>query len=220
MNNRTVNLPFLAKIKVQIVLMPQKTSYVSTIIRSLLHNNLKCINTYQNPVKKIITLLGICIILANCTQQKPEKQAIDFEKEKAAIQAVIAKETESYYKQDFETWKTTYLQLPAFRRYGYWEGYPEKVIAVNGFEALAVEKKKQFEANETIWKGSTEERTNENFRISDNMAWYTFEQFSYEKDTRKFLGKSLETRILEKVNGEWKIAYLGFHYFPLEQETK
>lgn len=37
-----------------------------------------------------------------------------------------------------------------------------------------------------------------------------------KKDTRKFLGKSLETRILEKVNGEWKIAYLSFRYYPLE----
>ena len=46
------------------------------------------------------------------------------------------------------------------------------------------------------------------------MAWYTFEQYSYEKDTRKLLGKSLETRILEKENGQWKIAYLGYHYFP------
>jgi hypothetical protein len=88
------------------------------------------------------------------------------------------------------------------------------VIFHNGFESLKAEKKKQFEEDKTLWKGSTEERENENFRISSDMAWYTFEQLSYEKDTRKLLGKSLETRILEKQNGEWKIAYLGFHYLP------
>jgi len=220
MKHRETDLPIVAKIKARTVLISQKISYGRTIIRSLLHSNFNRISSFLIPAKRIITMLGICILLTNCTQQKPEKQALDFEKEKAAIKAVIVKETESYYKQDFETWKTTYLQSPAFRRYGYWDGYPEKVIAVNGFEALAAEKKKQFEANETVWKGSTEERANENFRISDNMAWYTFEQYSYEKDSRKFLGKSLETRILEKVNGEWKIAYLGFHYFPLEKETK
>lgn len=166
-------------------------------------------------MKKITFSLAIGILLSACTPQQPAAPlAVDFEKEKAAIQAVIAKETESYYKQDFEAWKSTYLESPAFRKFGYWEGFPEKVTFNNGFESLKEEKKKQFEADATIWKGSTEERLNENFRISQDMAWYTFEQLSYEKDTRKMLGRSLETRILEKQNGDWKIAYLGYHYFP------
>ncbi len=170
-------------------------------------------------MKLFIYLFGVCIWLISCNQQQKGYDTIDFEKEKAAIQAVIAKETESYYKQDFESWKSTYLQSPAFRKFGYWEGYPEKVVSNIGFKSLASEKKKQFDSNETLWQGSTEERKNENFRISNNMAWYTFEQYSYEKDTRKFLGKSLETRILEKENGEWKIAYLSFHYYP-EKDNK
>lgn len=169
-------------------------------------------------MKKIILLLGICVFISSCSQNNSTTAALDFEKEKTAIQSLIAKETESYYKQDFEAWKSTYLQSPAFRKFGYWEGYPEKVVSYIGFESLAAEKKKQFEADETLWKGSTEERLNENYRISNDMAWYTFEQNSYEKDTRKFLGKSMETRILEKVNGEWKIAYLGFHYYPMPAE--
>jgi hypothetical protein len=160
------------------------------------------------------------MLISSCTQQQSMPTAVDFEKEKAAIQAVIAKETESYYKQDFETWKSTYLQTTAFRKFGYWEGYPEKVVSYIGFDSLAADKRKQFEANETLWQGSTEERINEHFRISHNMAWYTFEQNSYEKDTRRFLGKSLETRILEKENDEWKIAYLGFHYYPLVETEK
>ena len=171
-------------------------------------------------MKTNIVFLAICCLLTHCTQPNPTLQTVDFEKEKTAIKAVIAKETESYYKEDFEAWKSTYLQSPAFRKFGYWEGYTEKVISISGFDSLATEKKKQFDANETIWQGSTEERKNENFRIANDMAWYTFEQNSFEKDSRKFLGKSLETRILEKVNGEWKIAYLGFHYYPMEDEVK
>ena len=171
-------------------------------------------------MKIIITLLSLCFLLTNCSQLSPANDPVDFEKEKAAIQAVIAKETESYYKQDYEAWKSTYLQSPQFRMFGYWEGYPEKITTNIGFESRAAEKKKQFDANETLWQGSVEERSNENFRISADMAWYTFEQNSYEKDTRKFLGKSLETRILEKVNGEWKIAYLAFHYYPMPEENK
>ena len=162
-------------------------------------------------MKNTFCTLLLCTFALACQQSAPK---LDFEKEKAAIQAVIAKETESYYKQDFEAWKSTYLGSPAFRKYGYWEGFDEKVTFNNGFESLKNEKKAQFDADATIWKGSTEERANENFRISPEMAWYTFEQFSYEKGTRKLLGKSLETRVLEKVDGEWKIAYLGYHYFP------
>jgi hypothetical protein len=171
-------------------------------------------------MKAIIYLFPICFFLSNCTQPQAVSNTLDFEKEKAAILAVIAKETATYYQQDFEAWKSTYLQSPAFRKFGYWEGYPEKVVSSIGFESLAAEKKKQFDANETLWQGSTEERTNENFRITNEMAWYTFEQNSFEKDTRKFLGKSLETRILEKENGEWKIAYLGFHYYPENESGK
>lgn len=172
-------------------------------------------------MKRMISILLLGSMIASCNQQplKPATApAVDFEKEKAAIQAVIAKETESYYKQDFKAWKSTYLQSPAFRKFGYWEGYEHKIEAYNGFQSLADVKKKQFDANETLWQGSVEERSNENFRITNDMAWYTFEQNSYEKDTRKFLGKSLETRILEKENGAWKIAYLGFHYYPVEGE--
>ncbi len=165
-------------------------------------------------MRKFILLSAICGLFA-CAQQPHLATTIDFEKEKAAIQAVIAKETESYYKQDYEAWKSTYLQTPAFRKFGYWEGYPQKVISNIGFESLAAEKKKQFDANETLWQGSIEERSNENFRISHDMAWYTFEENSYDKATRKHLGKALSTRILEKVNGEWKIAYLGFHFYPI-----
>jgi hypothetical protein len=170
-------------------------------------------------MKNIIFLSFCCFILLRCAQPQKSENTVDFEKEKAAIQAVIAKETESYYAQDFEAWKSSYLQTPEFRKFGYWDGYPEKVISNIGFESLAMEKKKQFDNNETIWQGSKETRTNENFRISENMAWYTFEQNSYEKDSNAFLGKSLETRILEKVNGEWKIAYLSFLYYPHADST-
>lgn len=166
------------------------------------------INIKYSYCLKIIAVAGI---LGGCQNAEP---AIDYAKEEAAIKAVIAKETESYYKQDFEAWQSTYLNDPGFRMVGYWEGFPEKITTNYGFESRKAEKKSQFDKNETLWKGSTEERENENIRISRDMAWYTFDQYSYEKDTRKFLGKSFETRILEKQNGEWKIAYLGYHYYP------
>jgi hypothetical protein len=160
-----------------------------------------------------ITIFSALTLLSLFACQ-PVAPKFDLEQEKAAIQKVIAEETETYYRQDFAGWKNTYADAPYFRSYCYWEGWPEKVRAYNGFDTLAQLKKAQFEQDKTIWKGSTEERSHENFRIFPEVAWYTFEQHSYEKDTRKFLGRSLETRILEKQDGQWKIVYLGYHYFP------
>jgi len=142
------------------------------------------------------------------------------DEERAAIRAVIAKETECYYRQDLRGWKETFVASSDFRMHAYWEGWPEKVKFYNGFESLLAEKAKQFEQKNTIWTNSIEVRENEVIRVSGDMAWYTFEQYSHEKESGRFLGKSLETRILEKQNGRWKIAYMGYHYFPLADSTK
>ena len=61
---------------------------------------------------------------------------------------------------------------------------------------------------------------NLNFNISNDMAWFTFDEVSREKGTNKFLGKAIGARVLEKVNGEWKIAYLGYHFYPLKDSIK
>lgn len=136
------------------------------------------------------------------------------ENEKAAIRKLIAAETEAYYKQDFVAWKSTYAEAPYFRYCGYWEGFPEKVRYYNGFDTLKNFKKKQFDQNRTLWQRSVEEKSNENFRIYQEVAWYTFDQVSYDSTKQKVLGRSVETRILEKHKGQWKIAYLGYHYLP------
>lgn len=166
-------------------------------------------------MKKLFIPFFLLLIVAGIVSCKNTQPTVsEIEKEKKAIKEVIARETEAYYKQDFIGWKNTYVDQPYFRSYGYWEGYPEKVRYYNGFDTLQSFKKRQFDQNKTLWKGSREERKNENFRIYPGMAWYTFEQISYAANTGKILGRSVETRILEKQNGEWKIAYLGFHYLP------
>ena len=170
-------------------------------------------------MKLLFPILAL-LTFQSCQNNAPVAPVLDLEREKAAIRQVIAQETEAYYRQDFAAWKNTYADTAYFRLYGYWEGYPEKVSVYNGFDTLEAVKKLQFQGDQTIWKNSTEERSDENFRIFPEVAWYTFEQHSYAADTRKFLGKSVETRILEKHGGQWKIVYLGFHYFPDTVQTQ
>lgn len=160
----------------------------------------------------LILLTGLC---ANTLSAQVLNN--NLEKEKTAIRSVINNETETYYKQDFEGWKKNFVNATYFRQYGYWEGYPEKVRYYDGFDTLQKVKASQFKENRTYWKGSYEKRLNENFRIFKDVAWYSFEQESFDGKTNEFLGKSLELRVMEKHKGEWKIAYLGFHYLPLDK---
>jgi hypothetical protein len=55
-------------------------------------------------------------------------------------------------------------------------------------------------------------RENINLRIYKDVAWLTFDQ--YGQDTGDTLmdmpGRSRETRILEKENDSWRIAYAGW----------
>ena len=54
--------------------------------------------------------------------------------------------------------------------------------------------------------------------FAPDVAWYTFEQESFDGKTKAVLSRSVETRMPEKHDGQWKIAYLGFHYLPLEEK--
>lgn len=153
-------------------------------------------------MKKLIKILVLFSLLLSIAAFTIHADRIDYEAEKAAIQKVISNETEMYYKQDFEGWKNNFVQTDYFRQYGYWEGYPEKVKYYNGFDTLQQVKALQFQENRTIWKGSYEKKYNENFRIYKNVAWYTSEQDSFDGTTHQFLGRSIETRILEKHNGK------------------
>lgn len=44
------------------------------------------------------------------------------------------------------------------------------------------------------------------------MAWVTFDQYGKDTNDPTFdmPGLSRETRILEKINGKWKIVYVGW----------
>ena len=160
---------------------------------------------------KKIKFLILCLLAAFAAIS----QSSEIDKEQQAIRNVISNETATYYKQDFEGWKKNFVNADYFRQHGYWEGYEDKVRYFNGFDTLQKVKELQFKEDRTYWKGSYEKRFNENFRIYNDVAWYTFEQDSFEGGTNKFLGRSVELRILEKHNGEWKIAYIGYHYLPV-----
>jgi hypothetical protein len=154
--------------------------------------------------------LALALILPACSPAESNSE-LDYEKEKKAILEVIQKESEAFWRKDFDQYASYWVHEEHVRTMGWWE--TGGVTVVEGWNARATRTKAHMaqspEANPTATKVR---RENINLRIYKDVAWMTFDQ--YGEDTGDTLmdmpGRSRETRIFEKVNGEWKIAYLGW----------
>ena len=133
------------------------------------------------------------------------------EKEQAAILEVIERQAAAFWAKDFERWADTWVEAPYIRRLGWSD--TGGVVSVEGWEAIAARMKKNMadnpKPNETPAKLVREHM---NFRIYADVAWVTFEQHGVATGDTRFdmPGLSYETRILEKHNGKWRVAYLGY----------
>lgn len=167
---------------------------------------------------KIFSWLFLIVVVVSCNQSYPPP--VDYEKEKEAIMAVIKKEAKTYYEKDLEGWKSTYVMEPYQVRMGYWEGYKNKIQYLKGWDELFDHKMQTRFSRKTTnkWDESLSDIKNVNMRIFPEVAWVTYEQTDWEKDGKTLIGHALGTRVLEKEDGVWKIAYLGYMYYPLEEK--
>ena len=125
-------------------------------------------------------------------------QSGNFTAEEEAIMNTIAQETRGWWERDFDKWSDAW----AHKDYVYWSGTTNVMhVEVEGWKALKKYARENFEKfpepNQTpvdreAWK----------FRIYGYAAWVRFTQISD--------GVSKETRILEKINGKWKIVHVGW----------
>lgn len=139
--------------------------------------------------------------------------------EEKAIMAVIHEETRSYFERDFEAFKNTHVLEDYYREHKYWEGWEDSVVkSTYGWAEKVKQSKKQFQKDEpeSKWDISNYEKTELNIRISDSgdMAWVTFFEKAFNPQTKEVIGQAYGTRVMEKQGGQWKIAYLGYHYLP------
>lgn len=162
-----------------------------------------------------LTLLLALLITACQTEPAPPApagaEAIDFEKEKEAIMAVIDGESAAFWNKDFDKFATYWAHGPHIRTMGWWKD--GGVTVVEGWEERAKRTKEHMEQSpEPNPTATNVRRENLNIRIFKDVAWLTFDQ--YGADTGDSLmdmpGLSRETRILEKEDGQWKIAYVGW----------
>ena len=178
-------------------------------------------------MKMIISiLLASTIIFVGCNGENDSAQkqtASNYENEKQAIMDVIHEEYKAYFIKDYEAWQSKFIHQDYLKYWGFWDGYPEKVRQYNSWNEVDTDKKKRM-AGETkaYWDENQVgmDIRDLNVQIRGDVAWVTFKQVSTDQETGEFLGEALETKIMEKENGQWKIAYLNFLYLPTEQSEQ
>lgn len=138
-------------------------------------------------------------------------EATALEAEKAAILEVIERQAATFWAKDFQAWANTWVQAPYTRRLGWSE--TGGVVSVEGWEAIAARMKQNMAENPMPNLTPAKlAREHLNFQIHGDVAWVTFEQHGVSTGEPRFdmPGLSYETRILEKHDGRWKVAYLGY----------
>jgi hypothetical protein len=152
----------------------------------------------------------VAIARAQSSTGSPTERRV-LEEEKAAILDVIERQAAAFWAKDFQRWADTWVHTPYIRRLGWSE--VGGVSSVEGWEAIGARMKKSMADNpKPNLTPAKLARERLNFRIYGDVAWVTFEQHGVSTGEPRFdmPGLSYETRILEKHNGRWKVAYLGY----------
>lgn len=161
-------------------------------------------------MKKIVLSFTLLLFLAcNQTEQKEIVSAADFneEAEKAAIMKTIENETSSFYRRDYEGWKQNYIQKDyAFQG---WSNDDGTFDASVGWQAIDKRIGEYIKNNPVKEGGSSHPRVERrNMAITfftDSLAFLVWDQYNADQEN-KFFTLSKDQRIMEKENGQWKIA--------------
>lgn len=149
-----------------------------------------------------VLLCGTSLTLIDNQMQTPAA-------EEEAIKKVIIAETEAFWNKDFEQLSNCWVQEDYVRVMGWWQ---DGGVTVRKGWSVIGGRMEQLMLDHPEKNNQQVTRENFNIRVRGDMAWVTFEQ--YGKDTGEkamdMPGLSYETRILEKHNGTWKIAYAGW----------
>lgn len=142
--------------------------------------------------------------LKNAENEKSTSQA-NLENEKKAIKATIEKETESFFARDYNAWKSNYAQTDyAFQAWSNDDGTFDSNV---GWDDINKHIGKYINENpEPLSSHPKVERKNMKYKFyGDNVAYLTWDQFNSDKPEKNF-HHSKEVRLMEKINGEWKIV--------------
>jgi len=154
--------------------------------------------------KLIVLIFSVLLITSSCGESKKDNMDIEAggsinpEKEKKAILATLNNETKAAFQRDYDAWKEKWVHDPNITKT--YINFPESTFT----ESIGWNEISQF-VKTFIDEHPEPEPVPKlldkiNVRLYNNGAWVTYEQ----QDSLR--GLKRETRLMEKVNGEWKIA--------------
>jgi hypothetical protein len=128
-------------------------------------------------------------------------------KEEEAIKNVIVSETEMWLDQKKDAWAESFIHEPHLTWTVTNGGEPGDVLTMRGWDALNTYMDKWFgndmSALTKEWRKAKTTRDQWSIQIRGNVAYVSFNQRG-EGEKQKM--DSTETRVLEKINGKWKIV--------------
>jgi hypothetical protein len=137
------------------------------------------------------------------------EKAIDYEKEKAAIIAVINQETDAYLARDFETCCATHVHDSLNMRltagadnYVFLQGWEEVQMHLSGDET-------EDDLNPELH--ISVDKYNYRMKIYPQSAFVVCDQkwtSSYDEDVTVI--ESIQVRFMEKIGEEWKISFVSW----------
>lgn len=142
------------------------------------------------------------------------------ENDRQAILEVMARESAAFWNKDYEGWANCWVQAPYVCRTGWWS--LGGVTLRRGWNELS-DRTRQAIADNPKPNPTAGEFRRENvvLRVSEDMAWVTYDQYAPDTGETAFdmPGLSRETKIFEKHQGEWKLVYVSYLHRTAHQIT-
>ncbi len=135
---------------------------------------------------------------------------MDDKTEAQAVMRVIEAETNAFWNKDYAAWADCWVHMPEIRMMGWWAR--GGINVTEGWDTLSEHVSRLMEGNPVPNPTAARvRRENVNIRVSDGMAWVTFDQYGADtgEPDMDMPGLSHESRILEKHDGKWKIVYVN-----------
>ncbi|MEL7342003.1 MAG: hypothetical protein AAGM67_16090 [Bacteroidota bacterium] len=157
------------------------------------------INPLMRPIATLSLLIALSLLLLSCQEKANEDEpAPTFEAEKAAIIKTLNDETKAAFSRKYEEWQTKWVHEPYVSK-TYMNFADSSLSESLGWEEISGFVRTYLEEHPT--PAPLPKLIDEvELRLYSDGAWVNYEQVD------SLLGLKRETRLLEKIDGQWKIA--------------
>lgn len=149
-------------------------------------------------MKKAILISCVTLLATTMVLSQGKGKTASFSNDEAAIKALIEKETKAFFEIDYATWKACWAHVP----HAFWSfADTTDVNSFSGWTAINNGFANYFKTS----RPSTAkiERKWHDMKIYSNGAYVRFTQLVRDDTDRP---AQEEVRVLEKINGQWKIV--------------